>query len=252
MIYLLKFLASLLFPPGIFILIFCGFAYVLWRKGVKKPAAALMAVNLVFYLLSTGWISGMLISELETKYPRPENIDGDCIVMLGGGALAGTPALEGEGTLVCVSESRLALAAQIYRKRPMPIIISGGQVYSDSGNEGDIAKRELELLGVPSVDIIVEKESVNTRQNAIYTCRIMGEKGFKRPVLVTSAFHMERAVLNFHKEGVEPIPFSADFRVGQPQRFHWRKLEPSPSAMENSTLFFREKLRSLVTAVLTR
>lgn len=251
MIYILKFGASLLMPPGIFILIFFIFAYILWRREEKRLAAVLVAVNMVFYLLSTGWISGILIGSLESKYPRPENLAGDCIVMLGGGALAGTPALTGDGTLACAAESRLALTAKLYHQRPVPIILSGGQVYADSGNEADIAKRELMLLGISPKDIIAEDKSINTRQNAIYTSEIMREKSFKQPILVTSAFHMERAVLNFQKEGIEPVPFATDFRVGQPQSFHWNKLAPSPEALEDSTLFFREKLRSFVTSVIT-
>ena len=87
----------------------------------------------------------------------------------------------------------------------------------------------------------ISRVSVKTRM------KIMQEKGFKKPILVTSAFHMERSVLNFQKEGIEPIPFPTDFRTNQPRNFHLNKLEPSPSALESSTLFFREKLRSFVT-----
>ena len=247
MIYALKFGASLLLPPGIFILIMFGVAGWLWRKNERKPALAIVTVNLLFYLLSTWWIAGMMIVSLEDKYSRPDNLEGDCIIMLGGGAMAGTPALVGNGTLSCGAESRLALAAQLYHQKPLPIIVSGGQVYSDSGNEAQIAKREFSFLGIPEKDVIIEDKSLNTRQNAIYTAQIMQEKGFKKPILVTSAFHMERSVLNFQKEGIEPIPFPTDFRTNQPRNFHLNKLEPSPSALESSTLFFREKLRSFVT-----
>ena len=55
-----------------------------------------------------------------------------------------------------------------------------------------------------------------------------------------------------YKEGIEPIPFPTDFRSSQPRTFHWNKLAPSADAMGDSTLFFREKLRSLVTSVLSK
>ena len=70
--------------------------------------------------------------------------------------MAGTPALVGNGTLSCGAESRLALAAQLYHQKPLPIIVSGGQVYSDSGNEAQIAKREFSFLGIPEKDVIIE------------------------------------------------------------------------------------------------
>ncbi len=247
MIYLLKFGASLLLPPGLFIIILFVVSCILWRKQEYRLATVLSAVAMIFYLLSTSWLSGMLINSLENKYSRLEISSGDCIIVLGGGAMAGNPSMAGEGTLSCAAGSRMVLAAQIYHQRPLPIILSGGQVYADSGNEAEIARRELQALGIPEQDIIVEDQSINTRQNAIFTCKILTDRGFKRPILVTSAFHMERSVLNFQKEGFEVIPFPADFRTGQPQRFHWNKLEPSALALENSMIFFREKLRSFVT-----
>lgn len=252
MIYLLKFGASLLLPPGIFFIVFLVAAILLWRRGERGIARVLGAVTIVFYLLSTSWIAGMLISSLEEPYSRPDTSGGDCIIMLGGGAMSGTPALAGEGTLSSCAESRLTLAAQLYHQRPLPIILSGGQVYEDSGNEAEIAQRELKLLGIPEQDIIIENKSLNTRQNAIFTGQIMAERGFSKPILVTSAFHMERSVINFQKEGIEPIPFPTDFRSSQPRTFHWNKLAPSADAMGDSTLFFREKLRSLVTSVLSK
>ena len=116
MIYILKFGASLLMPPGVFILIFLALGIWLWRKNEKRAASVVGAATIVFYLLSTFWISGILIGSLENKYSMPEGLDGDCIVMLGGGALSGTPALDGEGTLSGAAASRMALVAQLYKK----------------------------------------------------------------------------------------------------------------------------------------
>ncbi|MCR5176542.1 MAG: YdcF family protein [Anaerovibrio sp.] len=247
MIYLLKFGASLLMPPGIFLICFFIIACIIWRRGHSAIAKFMVGLNIVFYLLSTQWISSILIGSLEAQCPSPDTMEGDCIVMLGGGASAGTPAVQGTGNLSCVAESRLTTAAQLYRLKPLPIIVSGGQVYADSGSEANIAKRDLGLLGVPPEMIIVEDKSLNTRQNAVNTCEIMKKQGWSRPILVTSAFHMDRAVLNFQKEGIEPIPFATDYRVSQPRYFHWNKLSPSAQALEDSELFLKEKLRIFVT-----
>ena len=65
MIYALKFGASLLLPPGIFILIMFGVAGWLWWKNERKPALAIVTVNLLFYLLSTWWIAGMMIGSTQ-------------------------------------------------------------------------------------------------------------------------------------------------------------------------------------------
>jgi uncharacterized SAM-binding protein YcdF (DUF218 family) len=250
MIYILKFGASLLMPPGIFILIFLAMGIWLWRKNEKKAASIVGAVTIAFYLLSTFWISGLLIGSLENKYSMPHSLAGDCIVMLGGGALSGTPSLDGEGTLSGAAGSRMALVAQLYKQTGLPIIVSGGQVYDDSGNEAHIALRELVLLGVPAEKIFIEDQSLNTRQNALYTCKILRDQGWTRPILVTSAFHMDRSVLNFAQEGMEVIPAPADFRTNRPQRFNVNRLRPNADALSDSVIFMQEKLRSVVTRYL--
>ena len=79
----------------------------------------------------------------------------------------------------------MALAAELYRKTGLSIIVTGGQVYADSGNEAHIAKRELMLLGVPEEKILIEDQSLNTRQNALYTGEIIRDHGWNRPILVT-------------------------------------------------------------------
>jgi uncharacterized SAM-binding protein YcdF (DUF218 family) len=250
MIYILKFGASLLMPPGIFILIFLVMAIWLWRKNEKRAASIMGAATIVFYLLSTFWISGLLIGSLENKYSMPKEFNGDCIVMLGGGALSGTPALDGEGTLSGAAGSRMALVAQLYKMTGFPVIVSGGQVYDDSGNEAHIASRELMLLGVPEDKILIEDKSLNTRQNAIFTCEIIRSHGWNKPILVTSAFHMDRSVLNFEKEGVEVIPAPADFRTNRPQSFNMNKLRPNADALGDSVIYMQEKLRRVLTQYL--
>ncbi|ORU01040.1 putative membrane protein [Anaerovibrio sp. JC8] len=251
MIYILKFGASLLMPPGIFIVLFLVMSVWLWRREERKIASILGGITIVFYLLSTTWFSSLLIGTLENDYSMPDKFDGDCIIMLGGGALSGTPSLDGEGTLSGAAGSRMALVAQIYKKTGLPVIVSGGQVYDDSGNEAHIAQRELTLLGVPAKDILIEDQSLNTRQNAIYSAQIMAEHGWHKPVLVTSAFHMSRSVLNFAKEGIDVIPAPADFRASHPQSFNIHKLRPSADALADTTIFLQEKLRSMVTRYLS-
>ena len=81
----------------------------------------------------------------------------------------------------------------------LPIILSGGQVFPDSGNEARIAKRMLISLGVNPNDIYIEDKSLNTEQNAKFTAILLKKHHFKKPILITSAFHMVRAVQHFRK-----------------------------------------------------
>ncbi|MGP1471322.1 MAG: YdcF family protein [Schwartzia sp. (in: firmicutes)] len=250
MIYALKFGASFVLPPGIFFVLFFGIAVWAWRRRERRIAAALFVVTFAFYLLSTQLVSEALLRGIETQYEPPAYPAGDVIVMLGGGAMADTPDVDGVGTLAPSPANRLLTAARLWRRLHVPILLSGGQVYADSGAEAIIARRVLVGLGVPEEDILLETESKTTTQNARYSAQILRERGFTRPILVTSAFHMPRAVLNFEKQGIEVTPYPADFWANRtPREFHYSRLRPQSDALADSAVVLQERLRAIVTLV---
>lgn len=247
MIYLLKFGASFILIPGIFFLLTWFLSIYIWRRGLRCAAVATVTVTFLFYLLSTGLVAGHLMSSLESVHEQPANPTGDVIIMLGGGATSDTPSLGDVGNITSSPASRLLLACELQKRLSVPIILSGGQVYEDSGKEAIIAKRELMRLGVPEEMIYTEANSLTTGQNAQFTAKILHEHGWSSPVLVTSAFHMERSVLNFEKQGVAVIPCPADYMANREQVFHYNKLMPQADSLHISNLVLREKLRTFVT-----
>ena len=122
MIYLLKFGASFLMVPGIFIVLLFVIAFLLWRKNERRIASCLAGLATVFYLLSTSLISGLLIGSLENEYPQPASPEGDIIIMLGGGATADTPSLGEKGDLTSAAGNRLLMTAQPIFSMVLPAI----------------------------------------------------------------------------------------------------------------------------------
>ena len=253
MVYLLKFGASWILPPGIFIVAFFAVsAYCFKVKHDPKLAAVIAALTLMFYLLCTGFVAEKVMCSLESVYKPPSNVDDlnvDVIIMLGGGALPDMPDVDGVGTLCSSPASRVLAAVRLQRRLHVPILLSGGQVYSDTGAEAKIASRVLRSLGVDEKDIIVETKSINTTQNAKFSVEIMNERGLHRPLLVTSAFHMRRAVINFEQQGVEVIPYPTDYMVTHSPQFHYTKLRPQSEALLYNVMVLQERLRTFVTKV---
>lgn len=248
MVYLLKFGASWVLPPGIFLVVFFAIAWYAWRKrGEKRLAAVIAGVTFIFYLLCTGLVADHLMGSLESAYEPPKEPKGDVIIMLGGGAMPDSPDVDGTGSLCSSPANRLLATVRLYRLLQVPILLSGGQVYSDSGAEAEIARRVLVSLGVPEKDILVETKSVNTTQNARFSAEILEEKGFHQPILVTSAFHMKRAVLNFETVGVPVVPYPTDYMVSRHPVFHYTKLRPQTEALLDNVTVLQETLRTLVT-----
>lgn len=100
------------------------------------------------------------------------------------------------------------------------ILISGGSgivsAQADSTSEGKAAAQLLHLAGIPQSDIILEGTSRNTRENARNTAKLLGQSKPKI-LLVTSAFHMRRAVACFRKENVQVRPYPTDFFASERQ-----------------------------------
>ncbi len=242
MLYFIKFLyTTFLLPPGFFIIIFALFSCWLFKRD-RKAAIILAVITFLFYISSTPFLSDPLTRTLENKYHPSSFIKGDVIVMLGGGATLNTPDIDGQGHLSGYAANRLITAARLYRITGLPVILSGGKVYSDTGNESHIAKRQLIGLGVPEGKILVEDKSLNTEQNALYTKQLLQKYNFKRPVLVTSAFHMRRAVLDFNKIGVNMTPYPTDYKTNTNFKFKAAMFIPSASKILDTSIIIKEYL----------
>lgn len=240
MIYLIKFLyQSFLLPPGIFILVFLICFYRL-HKQKNKFANTFLVITLLFYIFTTPILSNSIIGSLESKYTLPKDIKGDVIVMLGGGATLDTPNIDGNGHLSGYAANRLITAAELYKKLDIPIIISGGQVFENTGKEANIAKNILINMGIPKDKIFVEVKSLNTTQNAKFTKTILDNNNFKNPILVTSAFHMERSVIQFRKYGISVLPFPTDYQTNIKPKFTFNDLIPSGDSIQKISIAVKE------------
>jgi uncharacterized SAM-binding protein YcdF (DUF218 family) len=80
-------------------------------------------------------------------------------------------------------------------------------------DDGEIEKAEAVRRGVPPDRIVLSHEVVgNTAEEAAAVRRLMQEHGWKRIVVVTSAFHMRRAMGLMRRAGVAAEAYPVDFR----------------------------------------
>ncbi|MBR3745633.1 MAG: YdcF family protein [Selenomonadaceae bacterium] len=251
MVYALKFVASWILPPGLFVILMLALVVKLFRVD-RKLSIAVFLFTTIFYLLCTSFVAEKMMGWLESVYSPPAQIEtsgADVIVMLGGGAIGQVPDVDGVGVLCASPASRLLAAVRLQKILNVPILVSGGQVYSDSGAEAEIAARILKSLGVPEDKILTETRSVNTSQNARYSAAILREKNFEKPILVTSAFHMRRAMLNFRLNRFLPIPYPTDYTVARDPTFHYTKMRPQSEALLLNVTVMQEVLRTIVTEI---
>lgn len=240
MLHFLQFIYNtFLLPPGIIILALMYLCFITYYKKRKCPKF-LIIVTIILYTISISWFGDLLIRSLESRYTPPTNPSGDVIVMLGGGALADVQGVHGNGQLSGNAANKLLMVTQLYHRTHLPIILSGGQVYETTGNESEIGKSILLSMGIPEDKIIIENSSRNTTENAMFTKKIIEAYGFNKLILVTSAFHMQRSVLQFNKVGLEVTPYPTDYQANKTATFEAAKLWPNSGALQNVSLAIKE------------
>lgn len=212
-VFLSKLLPPFVYPLGM-VCMLVALALVLARRARLQRIILIVAL-LLLYISSTRWVALGLARSLEWRYLPPEHVpQADVIVLLGGGtqpAEAPRPMVEVNG-----AGDRLLYAAWLYKQSKAPhILVTGGLLdwtINASTPAQDMATL-LELMGVPVEAIWLEDQSRNTYENALYSAKMLKERGIQRILLVTSASHMPRSVGLFEAQGLEVVPLPTDFTV---------------------------------------
>lgn len=212
-------------PVGLIALISTGLG--MWSLRTKKSSSyGYFLIAFIIWFFSITPVENFLLAPLEYKHTPPFRVAGDVIIALTGGIKEKAPGISGDFSLNGDSGERTFAAVRIYKKTGIPMLVTGGAVFSEI-SEALVAKRFLMDVGIPEKDIIIEEKSRDTMESAAYSKKICDEKGFKKIILVTSASHMPRAVWSFRKAGFEEItPFPAAYKSSKNPVYYYRDFLP--------------------------
>jgi uncharacterized SAM-binding protein YcdF (DUF218 family) len=171
----------------------------------------------------------------------------DAIVVLGGGITPAAPPSLMEPDLADAAD-RIWYAARLYHRGvARRIIVSGGSFVEQRGgpatNEAEAMRRFLVDLGVPSEAIVSEGNSLNTLENIRNVRQMVGDA---RVALITSAFHMPRALKIARQGNLNVGAFPTDWRLPPEARPPWENWVPSIAAMAWSSTSLREHIALLL------
>lgn len=228
MFFIKKLITFFILPPGLFVVIF--FLIAIIRRKQKVVLALSLSCAAIVYLLSIEPVKDALLSPLEERYKKPTTVQGDVIVVLGGGSY-------NTGVLTDDSLKRLLTGFVLQKKLNTPIILSGGSAITNLP-ESEVMKTVLIELGVDKSKIFTDTNSRDTIGNAIFTKKICQARGFKKVILVTSAYHMPRSVLTFKQAGLDVIPYPTDFKMDK--RYNIYSFFPKMNVLQDSTKAVRE------------
>ena len=235
-------------PLGLSML--CMLAGVMLLALRKNSGLVLVLTGVVvLYACSITPVADRLIGSLESRHP-PKTIasvpNAELIVVLGGGIeLPISPRVESEFN---DAGDRLYYATQLYKAgKAQKVLLSGGNVVRQPSVKPNAfySSALLEEWGVPANAIIIEGKSRNTHENAAET-RALLKISEPRILLVTSAYHMRRAVALFKKQGLTVFPAPTDIQATEIQMYGLLRWLPRYEALTKSTLALKEYLGYLV------
>jgi uncharacterized SAM-binding protein YcdF (DUF218 family) len=179
----------------------------------RALALAAIVVLIAAAMLPLG---ALLIAPLENRFPDPpaDMASPAGIIVLGGAIDDATSAARSQ-TVFDEGGARITEAVILAKRYPQALIVyTGGTASLVPGAPSTEAVRARDLMaemGVAPGRITIETKSRTTYENARFTAVIVHPNPSQRWVIVTSAFHMPRAMGVFEKAGFRPIAYPVAF-----------------------------------------
>jgi len=237
-----KWVTPFLLPPGLFVLLLVVAGMWCIRRKFWIGAWISLMMGGLIWGLSVPPTVDLLAGGLEQAATLPKELRADAIIMLGGAAYQAVPDLSGKGAPGPGTMERMVTAARLYRRLQVPIIVSGGRVFCEGDSIAILTKRFLVDLGVPAAHILLEDRSRDTYENALYSKELCERHGFKKPLVVTSGYHLKRARLSFEKVGLEVTFFPCALTTYPGKVYSWHHWLPSATALAGTSAALHEWL----------
>lgn len=204
MFILKKLLTSLILPPNS--LLFVALASLWLSRHKPRLGKALCAGSLLLLLLLNISWTGIQLQQTLEIYPVINATalkQAQVIVVLGGGSYTGAPEY-GNDTISGSSLERTRYAAWLHKKTSLPILVTGGAPF---GGTPEGKSMQLTLTNEFQVPVAyVESTSRDTYENAVKSAAILRQEGLTHIALVSSAWHLRRAVPLFEQQGLTVLP----------------------------------------------
>ncbi len=209
-LFLHKLLPIFVAPLGMVVF----FLLVCLRRPRRWP---LVAALVALWAFGAPLVADAFLWTLESRYQPVDNahcVQADAIVVLGG--ILRFP----ESTIAPFEWSdcanRFEKGVDLLSAGKARYLVFTGAKFSASPavpSEGELLRQIARRRGVPDAAILVTERVVNTATEAQAVKKLASERGWRRILLVSSAYHMPRAMMLFNRGGIEVVPVPSDFHV---------------------------------------
>ncbi len=218
MFYASKLLAAFLQPLTWAAVLFLLALWWLPKRPVAGRRALLAGIGVSAVI---GWLPlpDALLRHMEGQYPAPQGSLQPYIgmVVLGGAIDIPRGVQDSTNFTLNSAAQRMTTPLALLRKYShLLLLFSGGQsdTIARETSVADAARDFYASMGVPANRLLYERAARNTYENAVLSARVSGVDKTQPWLLVTSAWHMPRAMALFQREGWNVTPYPVDFRTG--------------------------------------
>ena len=224
--YLAKSLWFLVQPSALIII---GLASGLWLLARNRLAAARAAFTcaLLIGLAAASPLPNILALPLEQRFPRADVASGPPVtgIVVLGGAEDAPIALHRHAHALNDSAERITEALALALRLPQArVVFTGGSGFLIPGGatEAEAVRQMLLGMGLQASRLTLEERARDTWENAVFTRDLVKPQPGERWLLVTSAWHMPRAMGVFRKAGFPVEPWPVDYRtIGPADAWHF-------------------------------
>jgi uncharacterized SAM-binding protein YcdF (DUF218 family) len=243
-----KVITALVLPTGLLWLVLLGTVLFCFFAKSFRLAIVASLLWLFFTVCSSPLLPGYLVRSLQSDVIEvdPNQVEPfDALVVLGGG----TSQTPGGRSMVSSAGERVILAAKMYHRGKSPKLITTGEsIAAISSTSKNGAQQTTEIwteLQVPDAAIVRLGGRTTSEEMMAVRKWMIEHPGVKRVGLITSAWHMPRAMRLATRQGLDLVPVPADFRSGEfPD--HLVELLPNGGSLGEMDLVIKEYLARLV------
>ena len=202
-------------------------------------ATSKFALSLLIFL-STGVATFIFDAILASESSPSEDWTPEFIFILGGGYEMGVN--ESQDFLGTESTRRVNAASEIWLQYPLAKVVFSGQQPGTQDDRaatrhGELSSAHALLIGLDKSRIIIESASENTRQHPIEALKLSGVKPNSKIAIVTSDFHLRRALGEFKKYFSEVKSFGTDDATNS---ISWLDFVPLATHLDANTYRIKE------------
>ena len=237
MLILHKLLPLIVSPLGTFV----GLVILAAILRRRWPGILGLVIVLVCALPAT---STLIWRGLEADYPYRsfEALPKTDAILVLSGMLGGIETIDGVVPQWGGAVDRFFVGVDLLQANKAPVLMftRGKHPWSYLRPDGEVLAERAISMGVPSKRILLTGLAYNTENEAREVRAVAEIAGIEVITLVTSSFHMPRAVAIFERAGLQVVPYATDFQAGT--SLSWIDWIPSAQAFGATSSGLREYL----------